>query len=312
MIDTVKWVANKAFGLNIMSEIPLPELAQIHIEDDAADIVIKKADLTTLWSEQSDSSNCFVIKENLVMFQITGTATFLIQHGNEIIVSPMEAAQDDELRLYILGTCMGALLMQRKVLPLHGSAIVIGGKAYAIVGDSGVGKSTLASAFLRRGYQLLSDDVIPVTVTNENIPVVTPAYPHQKLWLESLNQFGMKSCDYQPIVDRVTKFSVPVQSQFAREPVPLAGVFELVKVDNGEAEVHPILNLQRLHTLFNHTYRNFLIANSGLMEWHFRTSVRIINKIDLFQLRRPASGFTAYDLTDLILTTLKMEEQVYD
>ena len=57
---------------------------------------------------------------------------------------------------------MGAILMQRKILPLHGSAIAIDGKAYAIVGDSGAGKSTLASAFLKRGYQLLSDDVITV------------------------------------------------------------------------------------------------------------------------------------------------------
>ena len=38
---------------------------------------------------------------------------------------------------YLLGTCMGTILMQRKILPLHGSAIEIEGKVYAIVGDSG-------------------------------------------------------------------------------------------------------------------------------------------------------------------------------
>ena len=59
----------------------------------------------------------------------------------------------------------GALLMQRKILPLHGSAVAIDGKAYAIVGDSGAGKSTLASAFLNKGYQLLSDDVIAVSLS---------------------------------------------------------------------------------------------------------------------------------------------------
>ena len=70
-------------------------------------------------------------------------------------------------RLYILGTCMGAILMQRKILPLHGSVIAIDGKAYAIVGDSGAGKSTLASAFLKRGYQLLTDDVIAVSFSED-------------------------------------------------------------------------------------------------------------------------------------------------
>ena len=75
---------------------------------------------------------------------------FCIQEGKRIIVSPIEGSDEDEIRLYILGTCMGAILMQRKILPLHGSAVAIDGKAYAIVGDSGAGKSTLASAFLTK------------------------------------------------------------------------------------------------------------------------------------------------------------------
>ena len=40
---------------------------------------------------------------------------------------------EDIIRLYILGTCMGAILMQRKILPLHGSAIAINGKAMRLL-----------------------------------------------------------------------------------------------------------------------------------------------------------------------------------
>ena len=76
---------------------------------------------------------------------------------------------------------MGAILMQRKILPLHGSAIAIDGKAYAIVGDSGAGKSTLASAFLNKGYQLLSDDVIAVSLSKKifhmlHLPILNKNY----------------------------------------------------------------------------------------------------------------------------------------
>ncbi len=161
----------------------------------------------------------FVIKENDCLFKIPHTGLFLIKDGKEIFFTPLKGASDDHIRLYLLGTCMGAILLQRKILPLHGSAVVIDGKAYAIVGDSGAGKSTLASAFLKRGYSLLSDDVIPVSMSEENGPMVTPAYPQQKLWLESLNQFGMESSDYRPLFERETKFAIPVQSQFAeRDP----------------------------------------------------------------------------------------------
>ncbi|MED4209314.1 aldolase [Priestia megaterium] len=312
MIDTVEKTTYKAFGLTVSSELPLPELTQVNIGDEAADVVMEKSDLFTLWSEKLISNEDSIIQENLVVFYIPKTAIFLIENGNKILFSPMEGAQEDELRLYILGTCMGTVLLHRKILPLHGSAIAIDGKVYAIVGESGAGKSTLASAFLKRGYQLLSDDVIPVAVTDENVPVVIPAYPQQKLWIESLNEFEMESSDYQPIIDRETKFAIPVQSQFADEPLPLAGVFELVKTDQDEIELHSIQKLERFYTLFTHTYRNFFVQKSGLMDWHFSTLAKIVNKIELYQLRRPTSRFTAHDLTDLILTTLNKGETVND
>ncbi|MED3939481.1 aldolase [Priestia megaterium] len=312
MIEIAEKTAYKAFGLTVSCELPLPELPQAGVEGGAADVVIKKSDLFALWSEKSVPNEDFIIQENLVMFHIPETAIFLIENGNKILFSPMEGAQEDELRLYILGTCMGTVLLHRKILPLHGSAIAIDGKVYAIVGESGAGKSTLASAFLKRGYQLLSDDVIPVAVTDENVPVVIPAYPQQKLWIESLNEFEMESSNYQPIIDRETKFAIPVQSQFAGEPLPLAGVFELVKTDQDEIELHSIQKLERFYTLFTHTYRNFFVQKSGLMDWHFSTLAKIVNKIELYQLRRPTSRFTAHDLTDLILTTLNKGETVND
>ncbi|MGM0874205.1 MAG: aldolase [Bacillota bacterium] len=301
----------KAFGFNVLSEVHLPELPQTYIEGDVADIVIEKADLTLLWEELAGESQYFVIKEDLIMFRIPDNAIYMIKQGKEIYYSPMGNAHEDQMRLYLLGTCMGALLMQRKILPLHGSAIEINGKAYAIVGESGAGKSTLASAFLKLGYQLISDDVIPVTLNEKSIPMVTPAYPQQKLWLESLNQFGMESNHYRPIIDRETKFAIPVSNQFASKPLPLAGVFELVKTENDEIEFNPVQNLHRLHTLFNHTYRNFFITPSGLMDWHFSTTAKMCEHIDIYQLRRPISRFTAHDLTDVILTTLNKEEKVY-
>jgi hypothetical protein len=141
--------------------------------------------------------------------------------------------------------------------------------------------------------------------------MVTPAYPQQKLWLESLNQFGMESNYYRPIFDRETKFAIPVSNQFASKSLPLVGVFELVKTENDEIEFNPVQNLNRLHTLFNHTYRNFFIAPSGLMEWHFSTTAKMCEQIDIYQLRRPTSRFTVNDLTDVILTTLNKEEKVY-
>ena len=302
----------KAFGLTISSEILLPEITQLSAVGNVADVVIEQADLSTLWARHSNSEEDFVVRKDWLMFHIPGTAIYLIQDGSKIVVSPVNGSDADQIRLFLLGTCMGVILLQRKILPLHGSAIAIDGKAYAIVGDSGAGKSTLASAFLKRGYQLLSDDVIPVTLNHANVPIVTPAYPQQKLWLESLDHFGMESTDYQPLFVRDTKFAIPVESQFATEPLPLAGIFELVKGDHQEIVIQPIEKMQRFYKLYCHTYRNFFIQGSGLMEWHFDVSSKMMNKIHFHQISRPTTRFTATDLAELILTTIKEQENIYD
>lgn len=47
-------------------------------------------------------------------------------------------------------------------LVLHASAVRIGHGVVAFVGASGAGKSTIAQFFAERGYQLVSDDLLPV------------------------------------------------------------------------------------------------------------------------------------------------------
>jgi hypothetical protein len=305
MLITQKDVIYKAFGLNMISEIPLPELPRLSDQNILIDVEITIGDLAKEWTKLIPKEEDIFVKENLVMFQIPNIAIFSIQEGKKITVLPLAGFSEDAARLYILGTCMGAILFQRKILPLHGSAIVIDGKAYGFVGDSGVGKSTLASAFINSGYQLLTDDVIAISLSQEDIPVAIPSYPQQKLWQESLNEFGMEKHQYRPLLDRETKYAVPIPTNFTAESIPLAGIFEIVKTQNEQIEICPIQGLERLHTLFYHTYRNFMLSPSGLLPWHFDTMTRVVNKIHIYQLRRPVSRFTANELPTLIVNTLQ-------
>ncbi|WP_420841231.1 aldolase [Evansella clarkii] len=296
-----------AFGFKLLSPIRLPELTVINQCNITPDITIVFNNLQETWDSHTKDNDYFYIEKDFILVNIPKVGIFSIHGGKEIVVSPFKDVQEDQLRLYMLGTCMGAVLMQRRILPLHGSAIEINGKAYAIVGESGAGKSTTASALLNKGYKLISDDVIPVTLNEENIPVVTPAYPQQKLWQESLDKFGMDSSSYRPVVDRETKFAIPVHKHFSSTRLPLAGVFELIKTNNEEVEIREIQQLERFHSLYLHTYRNFFLKPAGLMEWHFKVCADMVNKLDLYQIQRPSSRFTTEELTALILSSINKE-----
>ncbi|NGY80488.1 aldolase (plasmid) [Bacillus megaterium] len=310
MINTKKNYAYYAFGFNISSELPLPELDCPIIPDANIDVFIKVLSFSES-AIQLESKRSFTVYKNEVAFEVPNTALFSIRNGREIIVVPLERFDKDRVRLYVLGTCMGVLLMQQQILPLHGSAIAVNGKAYAIVGNSGAGKSTLASAFINEGYKLISDDVIPVTFSNNNIPVIQPSYPQQKLWEESLNNFGMDTKGYQPLFERETKYSIPVKNSFHNQPIPLGGIFELVKGSAGSVEIRKTDVLEGFRILLHHTFRGSLLRRLGLKEWHFIYSSNILKEVQTFQLIRPVSKFTPYDLVSKILNIMK-EGNSYD
>ncbi|MEK4743682.1 MULTISPECIES: aldolase [unclassified Bacillus (in: firmicutes)] len=311
MFDSMGNVLYQAFGLKIVSEIPLPELSQLNEKKEMADVQVEITDLSEQWGEyNAEKQKTIVVEDDIVMFHVPQTAIFAIQSGEKITFSPMANAEEDKIRLYILGTCMGALLIQRKILPLHGSVIAIDGKAYALIGDSGAGKSTLASAFLNKGYKLLSDDVVAVSLLNKNTTIVHPSYAQQKLWQESINELGMEVAQFSPLFERETKYAVPVNSQFFPDPLPLAGVIELVKTQGEDIEMTRIEGLARLYKLYRHTFRNSLISKLGLMEWHFETSSNIASGMEMFQVSRPASRFTAHELVEVILNTIQKGSMV--
>ncbi|MGM8211566.1 aldolase [Virgibacillus sp. W0430] len=298
----------KAFGLTITSDYYFPQLSNGTTKDALTDVVIVQADLNSLWTELKNGNNPFVFHEDFVMFHVPRVAIYLIKGGTEIFVSPIGKVKEENVRFFILGTCMGILLLQRKILPLHGSAVVIDGKAYAVVGDSGAGKSTLAAAFIEKGYPLLSDDILPITMSKEHIPIVQPSYPQQKLWLNSIKAFGIEQGEGRPIFNRPDKFTVPVRSMFMEKSVPLAGVFELSKAETNSVQLSPVYT--RLHVLqlfLQHTYRSFLMKHLQRSKWHFEYTTRIASHINVYQIYRPMERFTVYELVNRILEQVRQE-----
>jgi hypothetical protein len=294
----------KAFGLKILSEINLPELL---INDDKninEDVNITYGNQKSTWNEIGIEGK-FAIHKEKVLFVVKKSAILCIQDGNSIIVTPLDGYDESKIRLYLLGTCMGIILLQRGILPLHGSAVAIEGKAYAFVGNSGAGKSTLASTLLKNGYSLMSDDVLAISYSKEGIPLVFPSYPQQKLWDESLKMLGMENNNYLPLYERETKYSVPVRKKFNDQVLPLSGVFVINKTEDDKINIDEIIGLEKFNTVFQQTFRNVLLGRLGLLEWHFQNSGKFINKVKFYRVERPIKGDSSSEIATLILKKIK-------
>lgn len=238
-----------AYGLRIHSEIVCPELLLHSHPEGAPDVVIRL--LAPIASLSSSLENGYYeVRPGLFRMSVSGIAQYTVEEGRRITVEPLAGATPEEVRLFLLGSAMGALLYQRGLFPLHGSAVETRWGAMIFVGAQGVGKSTLASQFYRSGYRLLSDDVCAVAPCRAGLQVL-PALAHFRLCSDAYERLG----DQPQARFDVDKFVVPLGEGYCREPQPLKAVHILGNKDDGEPDFELLRGFDRVERLFENLYR---------------------------------------------------------
>ncbi len=160
-------------GLRVQSVIPLHAAAAresdsagdllIDLDDDDSPILPPDGDRLAGYGTPEGHGYVFVDAGDHYRFVFYRTAEFLIARDLSRIRARLAPALDPEIAsLLITGTLLAAVRMLAGDLVLHASAVAIDGRALAIVGDSGMGKSTLAAALCEDGARLVSDDLLRV------------------------------------------------------------------------------------------------------------------------------------------------------
>jgi hypothetical protein len=126
---------------------------------------------------------------------------FLFDREDSTIRSAYPASLTLEyVATYFVGFVLGFVLRLRQCLCLHAAAVVINGRAVALLGAQGAGKSTTAAAFSKLGYSVLSDDITPL-VQADDVFMVQPGYPRINLWPDSV-QLLYGASDALPLITR--------------------------------------------------------------------------------------------------------------
>ena len=183
----------RAYEINFASEIEFPGMATTDDDPALPRVTIRRGEVPEFLDGRQDDNSYYQVEPHRILLRIDGVARYLISKGRDITVAPAPEAHPDTVRLFLLGSSMGALLYQRGLLPLHGSAIETPRGAMVFVGPQGIGKSTLAAHFQRRGYRILSDDVCVLARDGSDGLRVLPAFPKLRLCPDALERLGIRS-----------------------------------------------------------------------------------------------------------------------
>ncbi len=231
-----------------------------------------------------------------------GAEFFVDREGRHLWTRWVEPNTLEDVATYLLGPILGFVLRLRGVITLHASAVVIDGQAIALAGQAGAGKSTTAAAFAQRGYSVLSDDITAVKPAAGDF-LVQADCPLLNLWPASSEMlWGSR--------EALPRLSLTWDKRFLdlekhgyrteRTPRPLAAVYLL----RGEPVASSTAVVEELHgrrgymALLGNTYAHLL--DRQMQAYEFEVLARLLPRLSVLRLRRPARGLTPGELCDLV------------
>jgi hypothetical protein len=112
------------------------------------------------------------IDDGAYRFDYPDGAQFIVHAAGDRVLGlhPPDLTLTD-LTTYLTGPVLGFLLRLKGVVSLHASAIQVGDRAVAFVGDAGAGKSTTAAMFTRLGYKVITEDIAALSSEDGGLSV---------------------------------------------------------------------------------------------------------------------------------------------
>lgn len=285
------------YGLSVASEVECPELIA---GNGKPDVFVRYGRLENLPVTGGLPWGVHAVGNNQLMLNYKKTARYLVSGGNEIIIDKFSEADDDVLRLFLLGSAFGAVLHQRGYLPLHGNGILYNGECIAFLGRSGIGKSTLAAAFVKRGYRLLTDDVCTIKTFPDGRAMVLPGFPHVKLMKDAAHKLGEDTSKLRRVRKEEEKYILPVADNHHDVPAPLKRVYILNIHNELGFKFLKLDNIDSIKALQNHTYRKGMLKKIGETSRRFKLCGKIAGHATVKRILRPANKFMLDELVDLL------------
>lgn len=283
--------AYSLYGLRLSSDIRLPELSDA-INQGPSDVDISLGSLSRDLSKGGrDNETCdkgYVVRGDSVFLNIPDVATFAIRDGAKIEVDRYPSSTASDVRLFLLGSAMGALLHQRGLMPLHASSVWVDGCGIAFSADSGGGKSTLAALFAQRGYQVSGDDVAVPEWTPTNELLLRAGAPRIRLAWDTVVALGRSSKLKLRNGDIDGKVEMAIGSREAGRPVPLSRIYflEFDEAADSAPQIEPMDKYAAVVALRSNVYRPSLISSLGKEREFLGWASRALATVDCYRLRR--------------------------
>lgn len=275
-----------AYNLTIQSDISLP--LPLDTTGDRPDICITAGSINEpenlsrtydgVW--YAHGSNALFLKWDIL-------GSFFISEGKRITLSQSQGAQEFSPVIPLLGTVMAVALHQKGMAALHGSSVLVNGKALVFLGEKGEGKSTMAGYFQKQGNELLSDDICAIDMHKQDKPIIYPSFSRIKLWPDAMQYLDYTPEQHERVHPDFEKRNISLDMGFSYSPAPVAAI--IVLSTGTDLTLEPLTGHQAIPFLIPHLIINRFPENqpASLAGSIYSQLIRLLKNIPLYRLTRP-------------------------
>lgn len=223
----------------------------------------------------------FEMSEDSFIFVTPRGVGFHYRRGCGLVAHLPAESERSEFDLYLWGTVFGAVAWLNGLVPLHASAVTAGRSVVAFTADSGGGKSTLAAALTRHGFDHVCDDTLVVAMEEDRLVGLPDAKP-LKLWEDALALAGAES---EAPIDFVPGKHYARTDRKALDALPFT---DLVFLERGEeVTLEPVLGARKLQMVPDALYRAVIHVARDRQDLHAQFMIRAATRVRFWILRRP-------------------------
>lgn len=217
----------KAYNLVIHSTVELPALREYM--EGTPDVVIEEVSELIQLKEEGKEEFMLSVKE---------VGRYYIAEGRKIEFERLKGVKDESIAVFLLGWCIGIILLQRDILPIHGSAVAKAGKCILFAGASGAGKSTIATKLKEKGFKLINDDICAISFDERKKPFVHLGQRYTRLRKDSTEALGIDSSTLGKAFND-EKYYVKLEEELEEEALEVSALY-YISLTEGEEDIEII------------------------------------------------------------------------
>ncbi len=298
-----------AFGLHIASDLNLPAL-QPEIATNSNGSVktidcmirVNHVDPTGL-AHPSKKGVTYQASPGYFWLAVPRIGRFLVEKGHTITIDPDPESDEESIRLFTMGPCLSALLLQQGKIVFNGETMVNESKAYALTGFAGTGKSVLAKALTNQGQYLLSTEFSVINTDGEALS----GYPEIQLWSDAIRLLSLPKPQHRirPIIE---KWYVSAKDMFKTTSFPLEKIYILETHNKNELQLKPLQGIAKFNALRAHTAHSSTLSSFIDFRQYQLQMAALASRLHITKIIRADKENSVQMLVDMISQAKEKEE----